>query len=93
MFKLTKKSVNSAKNGTKKTKDDESIKEIPSVLLFLSLSITTPPIKLPADKPKRVTPIMDVHVKTEEPTTGAITLAETNSSVIKEKPATKELRI
>lgn len=84
------KSVFFDKIGIIKTSNEEEIKAKDKTSMFLNLSASFPPIQLPRDRPRSVTPMTDVQVKTELPIEGATILAEINSTVIIENPAINE---
>ncbi len=82
--------------GMRQTIKDETEKANGNATLALISSLISaifPPIKLPIESPRRVTPITEVHVNTELPTIGEATLAETSSTTMRENPDKKEAQI
>ena len=85
------KSVFADRIGINETSKNDSKKVNGNNFLPSSLSANFPPNHPPIARPRRVVPMMDVQVKTEEPIIGAIILEEMSSITMTEKPAKKEL--
>ena len=83
--------VCSASIGMKETRTEESKKAKEIGLLFFAASANFPPTHPPTARPSNVSPITDVHVKTEDPMIGATILEEISSITMIQKPTRKEL--